>query len=67
MRCSACNRRLEDFESKKRNDPDGRYDDLCNKCYKSIQADIDGIDKDYYALQHDVLDDDLCQMLGIGE
>lgn len=35
MRCGPCNRNLNDFEST-RKDAEGRYYDLCNKCFKGL-------------------------------
>lgn len=39
MRCLACNKNLNDFEST-RKDSEGNFLDLCNHCYHEVQADI---------------------------
>ena len=39
MRCIACNKNLNDFEST-RKDSVGNFVDLCNHCYHEVQSDI---------------------------
>ena len=39
MRCRACNKNLNDFESPRKSDS-GEYVDLCNHCYREVQSDI---------------------------
>jgi NAD-dependent SIR2 family protein deacetylase len=39
MRCQACDRNLSDNEST-RKDSTGKFMDLCNSCYKTIDRDI---------------------------
>ena len=39
MRCIACNKNLNDFEST-RKDSEGHFIDLCNHCYHEVQSDI---------------------------
>ena len=39
MRCRACNKNLNDFESTRKSDS-GEYVDLCNHCYREVQSDI---------------------------
>jgi len=33
MRCLACNCILSDFESTRKNEETGQYEDLCNECF----------------------------------
>lgn len=40
MRCCACNRLLNDFESTRKSKTTGEYLDLCNKCYGTVQQDL---------------------------
>ena len=40
MRCIACDKNLSDFESTRKNETTGEYEDLCNECYSSIQNNI---------------------------
>ena len=39
MRCRACNKNLNDFESTRKSES-GEYVDLCNHCYREVQSDI---------------------------
>jgi len=39
MRCRACNKNLNDFESTRKSES-GEYIDLCNHCYREVQSDI---------------------------
>jgi hypothetical protein len=52
MRCLACNKNLNDFEST-RKDSEGHYLDLCNHCYHSVQSDIQAVEE-----RHDLRDGD---------
>ena len=40
MRCCACDRNLNNFESTRKNKTTGDYLDLCNKCYSTVQQDL---------------------------
>ena len=42
MRCVACNKNLNDFEST-RKDSEGKFLDLCNHCYHEVQSDISAV------------------------
>lgn len=46
MRCQACDRNLNDWESTKKNPTTGKYEDLCSKCLDVVQqtAIVDGHD-----------------------
>ena len=37
MRCQACDRNLSDWESTKRNNITGEFEDLCSKCLDVVQ------------------------------
>ena len=39
MRCRACNKNLNDFESTRKSD-NGEFVDLCNHCYHEVRSDI---------------------------
>lgn len=65
MRCAACDRLLEDFETSRKSDVDGKYEDLCNSCYKEVKADLDGMTGDYFSIKSDRIDFDLMNLLGI--
>ena len=40
MRCVACNKNLNDFESTRKHAVSGEFIDLCNKCFKEISGDV---------------------------
>lgn len=40
MRCSCCNRLLNDFEATRKSKVTGEYLDMCNKCYGTVQQDL---------------------------
>lgn len=40
MRCTCCNRLLNDFESTRKSKVTGEYLDMCNKCYGTVQQDL---------------------------
>jgi len=46
MRCQACDKNLNDWESTKKNPMTGEFEDLCTKCLNVVQqsAIIDGHD-----------------------
>jgi hypothetical protein len=39
MRCRACNKNLNDFESTRKADS-GEFVDLCNHCYHEVQSEV---------------------------
>ena len=45
MRCVACDKNLNDYEST-RKDLHGNYLDMCNECYGHIKDDVLTIDRD---------------------
>lgn len=40
MRCSCCDRLLNDFEATRKSKATGEYLDTCNKCYSTISDDV---------------------------
>ena len=40
MRCQACDKNLNDWESTKKNEVTGKYEDLCSKCLNAVVQDI---------------------------
>ena len=43
MRCLACNKALNDFESTRKSATTGEYVDLCNHCFHNVEQDIESI------------------------
>ena len=43
MRCLACNKKLNDFESTRKSATTGEYVDLCNHCFHNVEQDIESI------------------------
>ena len=50
MRCQACDKNLNDWESTKKNRDTGEYEDLCSKCLNEVVQDVEQSKYD-----HDVL------------
>lgn len=40
MRCQACNKNLNDYESTRKNAETGEYVDLCNHCFRDIESEV---------------------------
>jgi hypothetical protein len=40
MRCVACDKNLNDFESTRKHAVTGEFVDLCNRCFKDVASDI---------------------------
>jgi len=40
MRCKACNKQLNDFESTRKGFESGEFIDLCNECFGTVAADF---------------------------
>tara|TARA_R110000868_G_scaffold346893_1_gene607986 strand:+ start:369 stop:554 length:186 start_codon:yes stop_codon:yes gene_type:complete len=40
MRCIACDKSLNDFESTRKSAETNDYIDLCNSCYREVQQEI---------------------------
>lgn len=43
MRCIACNKNLNDFESTRKSATTGEYVDLCNHCFHNVEQDIESV------------------------
>jgi len=43
MRCLACNKALNDFESTRKSATTGEYVDLCNHCFHNVEQDIESV------------------------
>lgn len=43
MRCLACNKILNDFESTRKSATTGEYVDLCNHCFHNVEQDIESV------------------------
>ena len=50
MRCQACDKNLNDWESVKKNKETGEYEDLCSKCLNEVIQDVQQSSYD-----HDIL------------
>jgi hypothetical protein len=46
LRCIACNKNLNDFESTRKSIVTGDYLDLCNSCYHSVQDELPAKERD---------------------
>jgi hypothetical protein len=40
MRCVACDKNLNDFESTRKHGVTGEFIDLCNRCFRDVSSDI---------------------------
>lgn len=45
MRCSACDKKLTDYEATRKSAESLEYLDLCNECYSYIAEDVPAIDR----------------------
>ena len=57
MRCIACNKSLNDFESTRKSATTGDYLDLCNTCYHEIQSDTPAKEREDLRTEDEVYDD----------
>ena len=55
MRCIACNKVLNEFESTRRSLMSGDFMDLCNKCYSNIEEDAPALSREELGTLADVL------------
>ena len=46
MRCLACNKALNDFESTRKSATTGEYVDLCNSCFHNVEQDIESLERE---------------------
>lgn len=56
MRCIACDKNLNDFEST-RKDLRGEYLDMCNECYSYIKEEVLSVERDDLSVTEEVSDD----------
>ena len=45
MSCLACDKNLSDFESTRKHHESGEFIDLCNRCYSTIQNEVNDIEE----------------------
>lgn len=58
MRCIACDKNLNDFEST-RKDLHGNYLDMCNQCYGEIKDDVLSIEREDLSTTEEVIESEL--------
>ena len=58
MRCTCCNRLLNDFESVRKSKTTGEFLDVCNKCYTTIASDVPSSSSNTYE-PNDIPDDEV--------
>ena len=58
MRCLACNKALNDFESTRKSATTGEYVDLCNHCFHNVEQDIESIVREDLRDEESYEDDD---------
>ena len=58
MRCIACNKNLNDFESTRKSAITGEYLDLCNTCYHVVEEDLPAKERDDLRSEEETFDDD---------
>ena len=46
MRCLACNKALNDFESTRKSATTSEYVDLCNQCFHNVEQDIESLERE---------------------
>jgi len=56
MRCLACNKALNDFESTRKSALTGEYVDLCNQCFHNVEQDIESLEREDLRNEEDVED-----------
>lgn len=66
MRCVACDKNLNDFEST-RKDLHGNYLDMCNQCYGEIKNDVLSIERDDLSMTEELSDADTTNILVFDE
>jgi hypothetical protein len=59
MRCQACNKALNDFESTRKSVTTGQYVDLCNHCFHDVENDIETVVREDL---RDECDDDVLEL-----
>ena len=56
MRCLACNKVLNDFESTRKSATTGEYVDLCNHCFHDVEFDINSLEREDLRNEEDIED-----------
>jgi hypothetical protein len=63
MRCIACNKNLNDFESTRKSAVTGEYLDLCNTCFHQVEQDIPTKERDDLRSEEETFDDDTDELV----
>jgi hypothetical protein len=63
MRCIACNKNLNDFESTRKSIISGEYLDLCNTCFHQVEQDIPAKERDDLRSEEETFDDDTDELI----
>ena len=66
MRCIACDKNLNDFEST-RKDLHGKYIDMCNSCYGEIKDDVLSIEREDLSITEEISENDLDEPVNFDE
>lgn len=59
LRCLACNKNLNDFESTRKSAVTGEYLDLCNACYYAVEDDVPAKERDDLRSEEKIFDDNV--------
>ena len=59
MRCTCCNRALNDFEATRRTVSTGDFLDMCNQCYSGMEEEIPTVTRPDLNPFDEIADDDL--------
>ena len=63
MRCVACNKNLNDFESTRKSIISGEYLDLCNTCFHQVEQDVPAKERDDLRSEEETFDDDTDELI----
>jgi len=63
MRCIACNKNLNDFESTRKSIISGEYLDLCNTCFHQVEQDVPAKERDDLRSEEETFDDDTNELV----
>lgn len=58
LRCIACNKNLNDFESTRKSVVTNEYLDLCNSCYHFVQEELPAKERDDLRSEEEVYEED---------
>ena len=59
LRCLACNKNLNDFESTRKSAVTGEYIDLCNTCYHVVEEEVPAKERDDLRSEEELFDDNV--------